>query len=108
MGIGRLLVWLFILPLFGLGNFSEAYAPKTHMVLIKEMKFVPAAIAVKKGDVVVWINRDIVVHNVTEEKSKAWASPAIAAGKSWKMVIKQSSVYFCSLHPVMKGEIQVQ
>ena len=82
--------------------------PAVHTIEIKEMKFIPATIQVKKGDTIIWTNRDIVVHNVTEEKSKAWASGIISAGKSWKMVATKSAEYFCSLHPVMKGKILVQ
>ena len=29
---------------------------------------------VQKGDTVVWINHDIVAHDVTEETGKAWTS----------------------------------
>jgi plastocyanin len=107
MEISRLLLWLIIQPIFSLHIAPEHFPPQTHTVIIKAMKFVPAEINVKRGDMVIWINQDMVGHNVTEERSKAWISPVIPAGKSWKMVIKQSSSYFCSFHPVMKGEIQV-
>jgi plastocyanin len=83
-------------------------APKTHRVEIKGMKFQPAELNVKKGDTVVWINRDVVVHDVTEETKRAWTSSAIPADKSWKMVAQQNADYFCSIHPVMKGKIRVQ
>ena len=87
---------------------AESVKPKVYTVEIKEMKFLPAVIQVKKGDTIVWINRDMVPHNVTEEKQKAWASPLLPVGKSWKMAVQASGAYFCSLHPVMKGRIQVK
>lgn len=87
---------------------SEARHPQVYTVLIKEMKFVPAQIQLKKGDVVVWINQDLVVHDVTEAKARAWRSPEIAPGKSWRLVAHQSVTYFCSFHPLMKGSIQIQ
>ena len=101
--------WLCLpLILFNREVQAETVKPKVYTVEIKEMKFLPTVIQVKKGDTIVWINRDMVPHNVTEEKQKAWASPLLPVGKSWKMVVQASGAYFCSLHPVMKGRIQVQ
>ena len=98
-----------IMPLFGNFNYDSINRnPKVHTVIIKEMKFQPSEIRVDKGDIVVWINKDIVTHNVTEEKEKGWASPALSAGKSWKMTVKKSFSYFCTLHPIMKGTIRVK
>jgi plastocyanin len=72
------------------------------------MKFQPAELIVNSGDTVVWINRDIVAHDVTEEPAKAWASPVMPAGASWSMVVNKSEHYYCSIHVVMKGNILVQ
>lgn len=85
-------------------------SPKTHKlytVEIKDMKFVPDILTVNVGDTVLWINRDIVDHDVTEETSKAWSSSVIPSGESWKMVLLDSVSYYCSLHPIMKGKIEV-
>lgn len=87
---------------------SGKTTPKIHTVEIKEMKFQPAELKVQKGDTVVWINQDLVAHDITEEVRKAWTSSVIPSGKSWRMVVKQSANYFCSIHPVMKGKIIVQ
>jgi len=76
-----------------------------HTVEIKGMKFIPAELTVAKGDTVEWINHDITTHDVTEQPTKAWTSSPIEAGKSWRMVVKKSSDYFCSIHVVMTGKI---
>src|SRR5688500_15812672 len=104
-----MVMWVFLFfSLISLIGFQpKGSLPKLHTVEIKEMKFWPAEIQVKKGDTIIWINRDMVPHNVTEEKRKAWASPVLPTGKSWKMVARESAQYFCSLHPVMRGKIQV-
>jgi len=81
---------------------------KTYTVEIKDMKFVPAEITVNKGDTVVWINKDMMDHDVTEEPSKAWTSSAIHAGGSWKMAVNDNTDYYCSIHVVMKGKLKVQ
>jgi plastocyanin len=83
-------------------------APAEHYVSIMGMKFIPEVIEVHKGDAIVFTNSDIVDHDVTEEKTKAWTSSVIKAGKSWRMVATESSDYFCSIHVVMKGKIIVE
>lgn len=87
---------------------SEKTGPGVYTVEIKDMKFQPAELTVKKGDTIIWVNHDMVTHCVTEEKTKAWTSSNIAAGNSWKMVVKNSADYFCAIHMVMKGKITVE
>ena len=82
--------------------------PRVHTVEIKDMKFQPADLIVQKGDTVVWINKDLVAHDVTEESSKAWSSSLMPAGQSWRFVVTQSADYYCSIHVVMKGKLRVQ
>src|SRR5678815_4741379 len=77
---------------------TEKTIPKVHTVEIKQMKFQPAELVVQKGDTVVWINNDIVPHDVTEESSKAWTSSLLPVGQSWSLVVNQSSDYYCSIH----------
>lgn len=69
------------------------------------MKFQPAELVVQKGDTIVWINRDLVAHDVTEVPDKTWTSSPIPPGKSWSLVVSQSADYYCSVHVVMKGKI---
>lgn len=78
---------------------------KSYTVEIKAMQFQPGELSVQKGDTVLFVNHDMLVHNVTEEKTKAWSSPSLAPGDSYKMVVNESSDYYCSLHPVMKGKL---
>jgi plastocyanin len=82
--------------------------PKVYTVTIEQMKFEPSEIKVKKGDTVVFVNNDIVTHDITEESSKAWTSKPLPANASWKLAVTQSSGYYCSIHPMMKGKILVQ
>jgi plastocyanin len=84
----------FLMLFVGCSN-KESYQPQTHMVEIISMKFKPADLKVHKGDTVVWINKDLVDHDVTEV-NKAWASPRLVSGSSWKKVITKSDNYFCA------------
>lgn len=83
-------------------------APKVHTVVIRQMKFTPAELNVNKGDTVIWLNKDIVDHNVTEEAGKEWSSGNLSSGKLWSMVAVKSGTYFCTIHPVMKGRLDVK
>jgi plastocyanin len=80
---------------------------QTHIIEIRQMKFEPQEIKVRKGDKVVWINKDIMNHDVTELSNKEWTSSPLTNGQSWSLVITQTADYYCSLHQVMKGKIIV-
>lgn len=71
------------------------------------MEFRPAELIVQKGDTVMWINKDIVVHTVTE-RNKSWASPLLSPETTWKRVIEKNDSYYCSIHINMKGELIVE
>ena len=79
-----------------------------HTVEIKQMKFIPDELAVRKGDTVVWVNNGITLHDVTEQPSSAWSSKPIPVGSSWTTIVEETAEYYCSLHVVMKGSIVVQ
>ena len=79
-----------------------------HIVEIKGMKFIPSELTVQKGDTVIWINRDIFWHDVTDLKNKTWTSSTLKQGKSWSKIITKNIDYYCSLHVVMKGKIIVK
>jgi plastocyanin len=79
-----------------------------HVIEIREMKFQPAELLVKKGDNIVWINRDIVEHDVTEESGKSWNSSALPRDARWRMVVTGGSNYFWNIHQVMKGRLIVK
>ena len=79
-----------------------------HTIEIKQMKFSPETLNAKKGDKVIWVNADIVEHDVTELSRKEWASSKLATGASWSMIVTKSEVYFCNLHVVMRGKIVVE
>jgi plastocyanin len=87
---------------------NQKAEPKVHIVEIKQMKFQPSEVKVHKGDKVLWINKDITNHDVTEQASKAWASSPLSTGESWSLEVTQSVDYFCNLHQVMKGKIIVE
>lgn len=87
------------------GTAVEISRPEVHTVEIRQMQFVPAELKVKKGDEVVFVNRDMMAHDVTEQAAKKWNSSMLQNGEYWTLVVNESSEYYCSIHPVMKGKI---
>ena len=81
---------------------------ETHTVVIEGMRFQPAALTVKRGDRVVWVNRDVVPHTATADK--AFDSAAIAPGSSWGITLRKPGRHevVCTMHPTMKASLVVK
>jgi plastocyanin len=79
-----------------------------HTIVIEAVAYRPAALTVKTGDMIVWVNKDPFPHTVTAKG--AFDSGTIAAGASWKHVARRagSHDYLCTLHPNMKGTLTVE
>ncbi len=81
--------------------------PKVDTVIIQSMQFQPADLHASAGDTIIWINKGIVAHNVTEDTARTWTSGDINVGSSWKRVADNSFNYLCTIHPTMKGSVTV-
>ena len=83
--------------------------PRTHTVVIENMQFMPATLAVRVGDRIVWRNDDLVPHTATTLTGR-FDSGTIAHGKSWTHVAGQRGTlpYVCTFHPMMKAALVVQ
>lgn len=81
----------------------------THTVIIENMRFSPDELTVKRGDRVVWVNKDLFPHTVTAD-GKAFDSGSIAVDASWSYVTNQPGdyAYLCTFHPTMKGRLIVR
>ncbi|MGO4332101.1 cupredoxin family copper-binding protein [Cupriavidus sp. 2TAF22] len=89
---------------------SAIAAEKTarHTVMIQGAKFAPDAISVKRGDTIVWVNKDPYPHTVTAPG--VFDSHNIVAGGSWRYIAHKAGEfpYACTLHPNMKGTLKVE
>jgi plastocyanin len=86
---------------------ADADAPLVLHVAMKNMKFSPATIEIKKGNTVEWKNDDITPHTAT---SAAFDSGSIASDAGWRHTFTQagSFPYYCTFHPEMKGTVVVK
>ncbi|HVO90037.1 MAG TPA: plastocyanin/azurin family copper-binding protein [Casimicrobiaceae bacterium] len=71
--------------------------------------FVPDTLSVRRGDTIVWVNKDPFPHTVTDTHG-AFDSGSIGAGRSWRYTAAQSGrfAYVCTFHPNMKATLDVQ
>jgi plastocyanin len=77
-------------------------------VSIDNFAFTPAKVAVKPGTKVVFVNHDDIPHTVVLGDGKI-RSRALDTDESFTYVFDKPGdfIYFCGLHPHMKGEIEV-
>lgn len=90
------------------GNAALA-AQKTYAITIENMQFNPPNLTVKRGDRVIWINKDLFPHTVTAD-AHAFDSRSIAANASWSYAPAKAGnyPYGCTFHPTMHGALTVQ
>jgi plastocyanin len=82
--------------------------PATHAVTIQNFSFNPASITIKKGDTVVWTNKDPMGHTVTGNNGGP-ASQTISTNGTYSFTFNDVGTfgYHCSIHPSMKGTVVV-
>lgn len=88
---------------------SEAVAPHRHVINIENLQFSPATLTVKRGDRIVWVNKDLVPHTATAA-DKTFDSQLLAANASWSYTADKVGdfAYGCSYHPTMKAHLIVK
>ena len=74
------------------------------------MAFHPQVLEVRRGDTIVWINRDIVPHTATSSQSATRNTGSLREGKTGQYVARHAGEdpYICQLHPVMWGRLIVR
>lgn len=81
----------------------------THIVEIKQFKFVPEILTAKKGDHIIWKNLDVVPHTATAN-DKSWGSGNLNRTDGWLMIAEEvgEHSYICAYHPAMKGKVIIK
>jgi plastocyanin len=75
-------------------------------VVMAQIAYKPTQLSVRKGAEVVFDNRDVAPHTVTE-KGGTIDSGLLNPGKSFRLVVDRSFEYVCTLHSNMKGQISL-
>lgn len=93
---------------------QSAPAQGVNDVQIKDFTYVPAAITVAAGTTITFTNEDGAPHTATSGTSPTadgvFESGTLAKGdsKSIKVTQRGTLVYYCALHPFMKGTVVVR
>jgi plastocyanin len=91
-----------------LATSPAAAAPRSYTVVIEKLKFGPLPPQLHKGDTIVWVNKDFLLHSATAADHSFDVN--LPPGKAGKIVLtKSGSIPFvCRYHPNMRGVLQVK
>lgn len=95
--------------LFG-ASIAYAQAATEVVVEIRDYRFVPERVTVKRGTVVRWLNQEKrTTHSVRFLGPQGFESERFFPGESWQRRFDQSGTYpySCGPHPEMQGHIEV-
>ena len=104
MGKRKILAALALpLALVASGPAAGAARPEMHHIVMANMRFGPVPAGIKAGDVIVWVNRDIVPHTATARDGSF--DVTLAAGQSRRMRVTKAGTFafHCRYHPGMRG-----
>jgi plastocyanin len=82
---------------------------RTYWIVVEDMTFKPQVLALRRGDRVIWLNRDLFAHTVTQAGG-LFDSKELKPGATWTWAAGTSGTfpYVCAFHPTMKGKLVVR
>ncbi len=85
-------------------------ATKPVNIGIRDFKFVPSQVTVKRGTTVTWTQEDSVPHTVTADRKAGLDSPLLKKGETYSYKFEKTGTfsYHCTPHPNMKGKVVVE
>ena len=85
-----------------------AAAARTYTVVIEKMKFGALPAGLRKGDTILWVNRDFLRHTATAVDHSFDVD--LPAGAKAKTLLRKSGAipFSCRFHPGMRGAFQVK
>jgi plastocyanin len=103
---------LALAPLAAIALSAAAPAPASNgpTVTIGNFTFGPAALIVRPGTTVTWVNGDDIPHTVVAADTKTFRSKVLDTDDRYSFTFTQAGTYayFCSIHPHMTGKIIVK
>ena len=99
VGLGLVAALLLVAP-------AEA-APQTYVIVMEKMKFQAVPASVRRGDTILWENRDMFRHTATAKNGAFDVD--LAPGAKGKTVIEKTGAvaFVCKYHPGMRGVLKV-
>ena len=96
------------LPLLVAGSGADAAAePRVHTVAMAGMRFGAVPAGIRAGDVILWVNRDMVPHTATARDGSF--DVVVAAHQSRRMRVTRAGSFavYCRYHPGMRAALTV-
>ena len=91
-----------------LAHSPAAAAPRTYTVVIDKLKFGPVPAQLRKGDTILWVNKDMLRHTATAADRSFDVD--LQPGKTGKTLLGKTGTFpfLCRFHPGMRGVLQVK
>jgi len=92
-----------------LAAWPAAAAPHTYTITMDKMKFGALPTGLKKGDILIWDNRDLFRHTATADDHRSFDVDLMPGAKK-KMVLTKTGTFafFCRYHPGMRGVLVIK
>ena len=94
---------------------AAAEVPEGAIVVhISKMKYDTPELTIKAGDTVVWINQEVMPHNVAFKKGvvgdDAFKGEMLKKDQAYAITFTEAGTYdyFCTPHPFMRGKVIVE
>jgi plastocyanin len=84
-----------------------AAAPQNHVVVIDKMKFGAVPANIRKGDTILWVNRDMFRHTATAANKSFDVDLPPKTRKRMTVRTAGSIAFICKYHPGMRGVLRV-
>jgi plastocyanin len=88
-------------------SMPAAAAPQTHVVIMDKMKFGAVPTNIRKGDTILWVNRDLFRHTATAANKSFDVDLPPKTQKSMIVRTSGSIAFICKYHPGMRGVLRV-
>jgi plastocyanin len=95
-------------PMLAPGSGADAAAePRVHTVSMASMRFGAMPAGIRPGDVILWVNRDVVPHTATARDGSF--DVVLAARESRRMRVTRAGTFavYCRYHPGMRATLAV-
>lgn len=97
---------LLLIPLL-LASPATSADPRVHTVSMANMRFGAVPADVKLGDIIVWVNNDIVPHTATARNGAFDVDLAPRQSRRMNVTRPGSFAFYCRYHPAMRGSLNV-
>lgn len=84
---------------------ATAQAQRVHVIVIDKMAYGPMPTGVRAGDILEWVNHDILEHSATARDGSFDID--LKPGATVRSTATGSIAFFCKFHPTMTGVLVV-